>query len=99
MRYIIFIILIWAIRVSGQNNLDPLTNLEKETEESFQRLGVNYHDAICDSIMIDSKNYFFQKSPITHFKGYTRVFTTQEVIIPIVPFLPGSKGYSITWII
>ncbi len=97
MRVIVYIVLmICSVHLFGQ---EAFNNLEKETEKLFQKEGFNYQDADCDKLLIDSKSYFFKKSPITYFKGYTRVFDEQEVLVVMIPFLPGNKGYNITWVL
>lgn len=71
------------------------TDVEKITS-NFKADDVFYQDGGPDTLIYRDSVYYFNKSPIQQFAGYTKLFSDEETALLIKP---GSKGYRLRWVI
>lgn len=96
-KFIILLIIFSTTNISAQNITESTETLYEEIFHNNNRLT----DEPCDTLIIENGDiYYFARSPIQQFKGYTALFKhNKEVMVYFVPISLGAKGYRLTWII
>nr|WP_068890601.1 hypothetical protein [Pedobacter panaciterrae] len=72
-----------------------ITDVEK-INAGFKADDPFYQDSGPDTLIYKGSVYYFNKSPIQRFPGYTKIFSDEETALFINP---GSKGYLLRWVI